>query len=191
MKRTTPQRSKRGYNAACYSCTKTICFLKIIRLYLTDWLSAAAYVRLSQNIQKRCATPIHPVYDQFCTTPAGQISLFFLETVLTLYSNHCIRDFFTFADIIKTSNSNPSSVFFCFFDISSLFTNVLLAETVQIYADALYGAEHFPAPFPRQIFVELMKMATSSVEFSFNDIMHRQIDEVSMGSPLGPALAIF
>ena len=34
-----------------------------------------------------------------------------------------------------------------------------------------------------------MEMATSSVEFSFNDIMHRQIDGVAMGSPLEPALA--
>ena len=34
-----------------------------------------------------------------------------------------------------------------------------------------------------------MEMATSSVEFSFNDIMHRQIDRVAMGSPLGQALA--
>ena len=30
---------------------------------------------------------------------------------------------------------------------------------------------------------------TTSVEFSFDDIMHRQIDGVAMGSPLGPALA--
>ena len=34
-----------------------------------------------------------------------------------------------------------------------------------------------------------MKTATTSVEFSFNNIMYRQIDEVAMGSPLGPALA--
>ena len=34
-----------------------------------------------------------------------------------------------------------------------------------------------------------MEMATSSVEFSFNDIVHRQINRVTMGSPLGPALA--
>ena len=32
-------------------------------------------------------------------------------------------------------------------------------------------------------------MATSSVEFSFNDIMHHQIDGVALGSPLEPALA--
>ena len=34
-----------------------------------------------------------------------------------------------------------------------------------------------------------MKTATISVEFSFNNIMYRQIDGVAMGSPLGPALA--
>ena len=37
--------------------------------------------------------------------------------------------------------------------------------------------------------VELMQTATSSVEFSFNNIMHRQIDGVAMGSPIGPSLA--
>ena len=31
-------------------------------------------------------------------------------------------------------------------------------------------------------------MATFSVEFSFNDIMNRQIDGVAMGSLRGPAL---
>jgi len=47
-----------------------------------------------------------------------------------------------------------------------------------------------PQPsFPRNIFVELMQLATSCVEFSFNKNMYRQIDGVAMGSPLGPALA--
>ena len=43
--------------------------------------------------------------------------------------------------------------------------------------------------FPRNIFVELMQLATSSVEFSFNNNMHRQVDGIAMGSLLGPALA--
>ena len=34
-----------------------------------------------------------------------------------------------------------------------------------------------------------MKSATSSVEFSFNNNMYKQTDEVAIGSPLGPALA--
>ena len=34
-----------------------------------------------------------------------------------------------------------------------------------------------------------MEMATSSFEFSFHDVMYRQIDGVAMVSLLGPALA--
>ena len=40
-----------------------------------------------------------------------------LELVLILYSTNCIWDSFTFADIIKTSNLDPSTVFLCSFNI--------------------------------------------------------------------------
>ena len=32
-------------------------------------------------------------------------------------------------------------------------------------------------------------MATSSVEFGFNNTMHRQIDGIAIGSPLGSVMA--
>ena len=66
----------------------------------------------------------------------------------------------------------------------------LLQETIKIYANALYDNDDLvPLSFPREIFIELMQTATSSVKVSFNDIMYRQTDGVAMGSPLGPALA--
>ena len=34
-----------------------------------------------------------------------------------------------------------------------------------------------------------MKLATSDVQFSFNNIIRSQIDGVTMGLPLGPTLA--
>ena len=43
--------------------------------------------------------------------------------------------------------------------------------------------------FSREVFIELMKKTTKSVEFSFNNVVYRQINGVAMGSPLGPALA--
>ena len=83
-------------------------------------------------------------------------------------------------------NSNDSIL--CSFDICSLFTNVPLAETIEICTKTLYDG-HLPAPvIPKHVFIELMKTATTSVEFSFNKIMYRQINGVGMGSPLGPAL---
>ena len=42
--------------------------------------------------------------------------------------------------------------------------------------------------FPKAVFIELMQMVTSGVEFSFNNTMYRQTDGIAMGSPLGPVL---
>ena len=64
-----------------------------------------------------------------------------------------------------------------------------LKRTLQICADTFYSLEHPPAPFQQQIFVELMEMASSSVEFSFDDIMHRQVDGLAVGSHLRLSLA--
>ena len=112
-----------------------------------------------------------------------------LELVLKRFSTHCIRDSFTFADAIHNSKDS-NNLLMCSFDISSLFTNVPLEETINICADALYCDVSDAQPFiSKAVFIELMKSATSGVEFSFNDIMYKQTDGVAMGSPLGPALA--
>ena len=59
-------------------------------------------------------------------------------------------------------------------------------------ADAIFKDESIetePIPVTEESFRQLMELATSGVEFSFDNIMYRQTDGVSMGSPLGPALA--
>ena len=112
-----------------------------------------------------------------------------LQPVLNLYSNNCIADSFSFAEMVRNLEVEADKSFLCSFDISSLFTNVPLAETIQICTETLYDG-NLPTPvIPKHTFIELMEIATSSVEFSFNNIMYKQIDGVAMGSPLGPALA--
>ena len=135
--------------------------------------------------------PLSPI---FSTTGSAQHQLTkwltsLLQPVLQNISSNCVSDSFTFVKEVRKFTFSLSSVFLCSFDISSLFTNVPLAETIEICADALYNDELMAPSFPRNIFVELMQLATSSVEFSFNNNIHRQIDGVAMGSPLGPALA--
>ena len=69
-----------------------------------------------------------------------------VDPVLSLHSTHCISDSFTFADKVKTFNF-PPSVFLCFYDVRSLFTNVPLAETIEICTNVLYDWELTPPPF--------------------------------------------
>ena len=120
-----------------------------------------------------------------------------LQPVLELFSSHCISDSFTFAktnanysDMLTTRLPNiDPNVFMCLFDVSSLFTNVALDKTTKICSNALYDDFDLQPLIPSDAFVELMKSATSSVEFSFNSTVYKQTDIVAMGLPLGPALA--
>ena len=110
-----------------------------------------------------------------------------LQPVLERFSSHCISDSFTFAKTMQNLAIDPN-VFMCYFDVSSLFTNVPLDETIKISSDALYDDSDLQPLILMDVFVKLMKSATSSVEFSFNNTMYKQTDGVAMGSPLGPAL---
>ena len=112
-----------------------------------------------------------------------------LQPVLSLYSTYCVSDTFEFVSELKDM-SVPSSGYMCSFDVS-LFTNVPLLETIDICSKALYQNSDISSPLlSEMLFRNLMLMVTSGVEFSFDDIMYRQVDGVAVGSPLGPLLAI-
>lgn len=64
---------------------------------------------------------------------------------------------------------------------------MLLQDTLQICADALYRSRLGPALILEALFLEFIHLTTKRVEFSF-DNMYAQIHGISMGSPLGPVL---
>ena len=97
-----------------------------------------------------------------------------------------IKDSFSFADWAKTFNHNNEIM--CSFDVSSLFTNVPLDETVQICLGKLYALPD-PPTLPRSVLKVLLEFATKRSHFVFNVQYYDQIDGVAMGSPLGPVLA--
>ena len=68
-----------------------------------------------------------------------------LQPVLELYSTNCINDFFSFAEMIEQLKVNSNDSILCSFDICSLFTNVPLAETIEICTKTLYDG-HLPTP---------------------------------------------
>ena len=75
------------------------------------------------------------------------------------------------------------------FDVVSLYTNIPLSETIDLIANDLYGNKNFiKPPFSKLIFKRLLKIATEGI-FLYRDKFYKQIDGVTMGSPLGPTLA--
>ena len=77
------------------------------------------------------------------------------------------------------------------FDVSSLFTNVPLTETIEMIADHIYSEKASLTPsFDKEAFIKLLKIATGGV-FMYRDVLFQQVDGVSMGNPLAPTLANF
>ena len=76
------------------------------------------------------------------------------------------------------------------YDVVSLFTNVPLAETIQLVADYVYKDKSRKHSFSKTVFINMLQKATGGM-FLYKDQLYRQVDGVAMGSPLGPTLANF
>ena len=81
-----------------------------------------------------------------------------------------------------------SNSFLCSFDVSSLFTNVPLNETIT-YIDSICDHYNLQLPISFERLKSLILICTKNIQFSFNNKLYFQCDGVAMGSPLGPMLA--
>ena len=79
------------------------------------------------------------------------------------------------------------------YDVSSLFTNVPLEETIQLLADKAFINNWFNETYHLNLnkldLVDLLRAATTDQLFTFNGQLYEQTDGVAIGSPLGPLLA--
>ena len=78
---------------------------------------------------------------------------------------------------------------FISFDVTSLFTNVSLKRAVNIILKQLYADKVIPTTLQKLTMKKFILHACTKTAFSFNSKFYKQIDGVSMGSPLGPMLA--
>ena len=107
------------------------------------------------------------------------------------YYDFTVKDSFDAADKIQQI---PNELFdsgykFLSFDMNSLFTNVPLAKTIQLILKRVYSENLVTTNLTKQTIKKSLKDACSKTVFTFNDKICKQIDGVSMGSPLGLLLA--
>ena len=75
------------------------------------------------------------------------------------------------------------------FDVTSLFTNIPVDETIEIISNQLFANCMYFEGIDRSQFTKLLSLAVKNSHFTFNDRIYQQIDGVAMGSPLGPLFA--
>ena len=74
------------------------------------------------------------------------------------------------------------------FDVTSLFTNIPLEETIKLAVDVIIEKDR-DNKFSREQLTKLFEFATLRTNSSFEGEMYDQTDGVAMGSPLAPILA--
>ena len=96
--------------------------------------------------------PCRPILSMIGSAPheLAKFLAALLQPVLELYSTNCINDSFSFAEMIQQLKVNSNDSILCSFDICSLFTNVLLAETIKICTKTLYDGH-----LPTQLFLNM------------------------------------
>ena len=81
------------------------------------------------------------------------------------------------------------------YDVSCLFTNVPLDETITILTEKAFRDDWFNSTFNLNIskedLTDLLNVSTKGQLFQFNGALYEQTDGVATGSPFGPLLANF
>ena len=107
-------------------------------------------------------------------------------------NRYTVTDIFEFANEIRNLEIANGDILVSY-DVSSLFTNVPLGETIQLFANRAFTHSCFNQTYDLHLtktdLVDLLSVATKGQLFQFNGALHEQTDGVAMGSPLGPLLA--
>ena len=132
-------------------------------------------------------TPLRPILAAY-NSASFHIAKFLVPLLKPLTVNEfSLRNSYEFADEIRTQNA---SNFLVSYDVTSLFTNVPLAETIDIILGKLFPTDTtFFHGFDKVNFRHLLTLAVMDNYFIFDNVLYMQIDGMAMGSPLGPTFA--
>ena len=109
-------------------------------------------------------------------------------------NKHTVTDIFGFVDDLQNIQVDDHSILVPY-DVSSLFTNVPVDETIKILAEKAFKDDWFNKEHSLHIrkadlhVVELFNIAMKHQLFQFEGNLYKQVDGVAMGWPLGPLMA--
>ena len=105
---------------------------------------------------------------------------------------YTITDAFVFADEIRSHTMNEKDVLVSY-EVTALFTNVPLDETINILVNKAFTDDWFNKTYGHNLqkdqLARLLKLATTNQLFQFNGQLYQKTDDVTMGSPPGPPMA--
>ena len=135
-------------------------------------------------------SPIRPIISSIGTY-THKLAQYLDEIIKPGLSNNefMIKDNFDFVNIMSETKINQDE-YIVSFDVSSLFTNVPVNETIEIVLNKLFKSKFDTFHgLSRRNLRELLEICTQKSIFCFDGQYYEQIDGVSMGCRLGPTFA--
>ena len=131
--------------------------------------------------------PLRPILAAY-NSPNYSIAKFLVPLLNDISCNqYSLKNSSKFIPEILEQNTDT---FMTSFDVKSLFTNVPLAETIDIILNKLFPSTNtFFHGFNRLNFKKLLELSVIDTHFTFNGKIYKQVDGMAMGSPLGPTFA--
>ena len=107
-------------------------------------------------------------------------------------NEHTIGDILSVTDDLQEMEISDHDILVSY-DVSALFTNVPVDETIGILARKAFKDDWFNKEYNLNIteadLIELLEVSTKNQLFQFQGVLYEQVDGVAMGSPLGPLMA--
>ena len=159
------------------------------KLYLSG--SAPAQIYGTPKMHKFSSSDsfpkLRPIVSSIGTFDYIILLVFFVTFFHPLVPNdYSSKDTFSFVSQVK--NANLSRIFLVSYNVTSLFTNIPLQETIDKAINPIFN--HNPnLDITKKELKRLFLFATSQIHFVFNSKFYNQIDGVAMCSPLAPVLA--
>lgn len=134
------------------------------------------------------ATPLRPILAAY-NTSSFQLAKFLVPLLEPLTTNdYTLSNSYEFFRSISSLNL-PRNSFLSSYDVTSLFTNIPLEETIDIICDRIFSSNEIFHGMVRRVFRTFLTLACKQFFFIFNGTPYTQVDGVCMGSPLGSSLA--
>ena len=78
------------------------------------------------------------------------------------------------------------------FDVTSLYTNISIIDTLNIIKDYVNNDDHFTRKMaiPQDKFLDLVHLVLTTTWYAFNSQLYQQTDDVAMGGPASSTTAL-
>ena len=132
--------------------------------------------------------PLRPILAAF-KAPSFSLAKFIVPILSSLATNeHTLKNSYEFKELIDKM-SFPSGSVLASFDVTSLFTNVPIEETIDIATSATYEGENAFRNMTKTTFRKMLKICTEDNHFILNNEHYTQFEGFAMGSPLSATMA--